>query len=232
MFRSFSTWSLRLAVLAAIAISPELFARWWMSPPTHDHSATRLAYRWNGVTHRDVIRKELPELLRSSISSLKCSSGSLARLERPDGVSIHVAFFEWDSNSQGSPLEAFKHLPEQCLGSLGMTWIKDCGPHTMEIGNQSLVFEHLLFRDFGGSLIHSFKAVAVTGATSLTANGARGGIERWRELRWTAAKLRFKPSSVAVVQGAVRDVVSPNTAWTIFQENILPDLVLEPQSVP
>jgi hypothetical protein len=203
-----------------------------MNPAPQNQHTPRLSYRWNDSAERDVTRKELPDLIRNSLATLKCSSGALARLERPDGVSIHVAFFEWDSNSQGSPLEAFKHLPEQCLGSLGMKWIKNCGTRTLDVGGQPLVFEHLLFRDLTGRPVHSFKAVAVTGASSLTSDGSRGGIEQWRELRWKAAKHRFKPSFVAVVQGAVRDTVSPHAAWSIFQENILPDLVLESHSAP
>jgi hypothetical protein len=218
--------------LALFPVIPEGIARWWMNPANSSAEQPGLVYRRNAAGHPQFVREELPKLLEHSVRTLKCSTGSVSRLKREDGVSIHVAYFEWDGTSrQVNPLEAFKHLPEQCLGSIGMNLVKDYGNHTMIVEGVPLNFKHLLFKNAMGRPVHSFKAVSVTGATSLISDGSQGGFEEWRELRWKAAMLRFKPSRVSVIQGAVHDVISPNHAWSIFKENVLPDLVLETQPV-
>jgi hypothetical protein len=221
----------RLLVIGSLAlfpVIPEGIARWWMNPANSSAEQPSLVYRGNAARHPQFVREELPQLLEHSIRTLKCSTGSVSRLKREDGVSIHVAYFEWDGSSrQVNPLEAFKHLPEQCLGSIGMNLVKDYGNHSIIVEGVRLNFKQLLFQNAMGRPVHSFKAVSVTGAASLISDGAQGGFEEWRELRWKAALLRFKPSRVSVIQGAVHDVVSPNQAWSIFRDNVLPDLVLE-----
>jgi hypothetical protein len=225
----------RLLMISSLVLSPvviESISRWWMNPSTPSAEASGLVYRRNPAEHPQFSREELPELLEQSIRTLKCSTGSVSRLIRDDGVSIHFAYFEWDSSAhQISPLEAFKHLPEQCLGSIGMKLVRDYGNHQVVVEGVPLNFKHLLFESAMGRPVHSFKAVSVTGATSLTSDGSQGGFEEWRELRWKAAMLRFKPSRVAVFQGAVHDVTSPNHAWGIFRERIIPDLILESNPV-
>lgn len=225
----------RLLVISSLAlfpVIPEGIAHWWMNPAKSSAEESSLVFRQNLANRPRFVREELPKLLEQSIRTLKCSTGSVSCLKLEDGVSIHVAYFEWDgSDRQVNPLEAFKHLPEQCLGSIGMKLVRDYGNHTMVVDGIALNFKQLLFQNAMGRPVHSFKAVSVTGATSLISDGSQGGFEEWRELRWKAALLRFKPSRVSVIQGAVHDVVSPNHAWSIFKETVLPDLVLEAQPV-
>ena len=78
----------------------------------------------------------LPEVVSRSIPSLRCSSGIAARIDRPDGITVHAAFFEWDRQSSTNVLEAFKHLPDECMGAIGMTLVKKHPPRTYVVRGQ------------------------------------------------------------------------------------------------
>lgn len=51
---------------------------------------------------------------------LRCTSGQVFHLKIHDTAGLHGAFFEWDGTDTGSVLEAFRHMPEACMGSIGM----------------------------------------------------------------------------------------------------------------
>jgi hypothetical protein len=232
----------------------------------------------------------LPEIVAAALPSLRCTTGTAARIDREDDVTIHVAFFEWDLSSSTNVLEAFKHLPEQCMGSIGMTLIEKAPPRSYvvrqredvnspasssiqkseinnhqssipasspnpqskiinhrssiplsspnpqsEINNrqssispspstETLSFDHTIFRDQAGVIIHAFKGTWVSGANTLLGDGIRGGEEQWRQLRWRAALKRFRPAHARVAQGAVRGIRDPDLAWQSFEESMLRDL--------
>lgn len=169
----------------------------------------------------------LPELVSQTISSLRCSTGTAARIDRNDGVTVHVAFFAWNLASSGNALEAFKHLPEQCLGSVGMTLLKVHPPRSYQVGDEILSFDHTEFRDPTGSPTHAFKGVWISGASSLLGSGIRGGGEQSRLIRLKAAFRRFRPAYARVAQGAIRGIADPDHAWKIFEESMLRDLGFE-----
>ena len=121
-------------------------------------------------------------------------------------------------------MEAYKHLPEQCMGSIGMTLVGRCPPRSYQVGDEPLSFDHTIFRDPTGAIIHAFKGTWVSGASSLLGNGLRGGAEQWRQLRWRSALTRFRPAHARVAQGAVRGISNPDLAWRAFEQAMLVDL--------
>ncbi len=78
----------------------------------------------------------LPDVVAAALPSLRCTTGTAARIDRDDDVTLHVAFFEWDLSSSTSVLEAFKHLPEECMGSIGMTLVEKAPVRTFVVGSQ------------------------------------------------------------------------------------------------
>jgi hypothetical protein len=217
----------------------------------------------------------LPDVVAKALPSLHCSTGTAARIDRDDDVTIHVAFFEWDLSSSTNVLEAFKHLPEECMGSIGMTLVEKAPPRSFVVRSQrsedavrskslkvesqksdskttrqlspsspsssstdlglsdiktfdssspTLSFDHTVFRDPRGVMVHAFKGTWVSGATDLLGAGVRGGVEQWNEIRWKAAFKRFRPAHARVVQGAVRSIANPDLAWKAFEESMLADL--------
>jgi hypothetical protein len=78
----------------------------------------------------------LPDLVSRSMPSLRCSAGIAARIDRPNGATVHLAFFEWNLADSTNVLEAFKHLPDECMGSIGMTLVKKRPPRTYLVRNQ------------------------------------------------------------------------------------------------
>ena len=169
----------------------------------------------------------LPEVVAQSLPKLHCSSGTAARIELDNGASAFVAFFEWDLADTGNVLEAYKHLPKVCMGSIGMTLINHLPARSYQIDGQTLAFDHTVFHDPRGMIIHAFKGTWVSGANSLLGNGHRGGLEQERLLRWKAALHRFRPAHASVAQGAVRGATTPDLAWQAFKDTMLVDLSFE-----
>lgn len=266
----------------------------------------------------------LPETYARSAPMLRCSGGQVFRVDLDDTLSLHLAFFEWDGTDTGSVLEAFRHMPEACMGSIGMTLIekapprfytvRDQGavgldrragrdvasgaesqrsgdgrqeteeeqtsaqssssnpkstinnhqssispsssssssststfdvkgsmfdvpspsssssPHSKSkiqnstLATQSLLFDHTVFRDPGGVIVHAFKGTWVSGADLLIGGDLRGGVEQWRQIRWKAAFKRFRPAHARVAQGAIRGAPSADAAWQAFEQAMLKDL--------
>jgi hypothetical protein len=169
----------------------------------------------------------LPEIVANSQPSLRCSTGTAARIDREDGVTIHLAFFEWDLADTRDVLEAYKHLPEQCLGAIGMKLVENRPVRTYQVGTETIAFDHSVFRDRAGVLVHSFKGVWVSGMSRLVGDGFPIGGDQWRNLRWKAALHRFHPAYSRVAQGAVRGIPNPDLAWQAFNQAMLNDLHFE-----
>ena len=166
----------------------------------------------------------LPAVVEKALPTLRCSTGTAARIERGDGTTIHVAFFEWNLADSTNVLEAFKHLPDECMGSIGMTLTAHQPPRSYQVGGETLWFDHTVFRDAGGVTVHAFKGTWVSGANSLLGESSRGGVDQWRQIRWKSALKRFHPAHARVAQGAVRGIPNPDRAWGAFEDAMLVDL--------
>jgi hypothetical protein len=223
-----------LAVAALLLV--EGLAWWWMNPRPAGEGDAVLAHRMPAmpVSQDAADRSEswapLPEVVMRSLEPLRCSDGEAGRIRRADGATIHYAFFEWNHLKTGSMIEAFKHLPEECLGSIGMVFREHLPNRRYAIEGEELEFTHDVFSDTTGSEVHSFKAVWVSGMKSLLGDGLRGGAAQWRTVRLRAAASRFRPAYVRVAQGAVRGVDGPDEAWRSFEEAFLRDLEKRPPS--
>ena len=166
----------------------------------------------------------LPAVVEKALPTLRCSTGIAARIDRDDGTTIHLAFFEWNLADSTNVLEAFKHLPDECMGSIGMILTGHQPPRSYQIGAETLWFDHTVFKDASGITVHAFKGTWVSGASSLVGNGFRGGADQWNQLRWKSALKRFHPAHARVAQGAVRGIPNPDLAWSAFESAMLKDL--------
>lgn len=106
----------------------------------------------------------LSEIVSSSIRSLRCSTGTAVRIDRDDGTIVHVAFFEWDLAASNNVLEAFKHLPDECMGTIGMTLVKIHPPRMYVVRSQELL---------GRDLRSALQSLGGNGADVIVADGAR-----------------------------------------------------------
>lgn len=180
----------------------------------------------------------LPDLYRKVSPMLRCTDGRIFHVSRKDSTSLHLAFFEWEGTDPGSVLEAFRHMPEDCLGSIGMKFVSREAPVRYQMGGETLVFDHTVFgesvrRDpapFGGPKVHSFRAVWVGGSgdAGLRQKLFGNDLDRLRAIRLESALTRFRPQHARVIQGAVRGAPNGAAAWLAFQETILNDLRFEP----
>lgn len=237
-----------LAVVLALGTTEGL-AYWWMHPAPAGFGQPVLCYRpqmkdrelriedstSSVASDRRVPASDscssfftfLPEVVAKSLPTLSATTGTVARIERDDGVTIHAAFFEWDLADSTSVLESYRHLPDECMGSIGMILLENRPSQTYHVGMETLTFDHTIFRDPRGATVHAFKGTWVSGAKSLLGNGLRGGLEQWRQLRWRSAITRFRPAYGRVTQGAVRGIQNPGLAWQAFENAVLADLSFE-----
>ena len=99
---------------------------------------------------------------------------------------------------------------------------------------ETLIFDHTVFRAPGqsngsGDIVHSFKAVWVSGLTGVYGRQGLFGNDRndERGILLKSAIKRFRPAHTRVIQGAVRGAPDAGIAWKIFEDTMLKDLKLE-----
>lgn len=212
------TWIV-LALLPVLAA--ELAAGWWMaSGAVADQTVLELKPPTEGWERR---REDYAEV----VPSLRCSSGWIADLvdadDRP-GPATRVSFFRWDATDTVNTLEAFKHLPEQCMGAIGMHLEEIHPRRVLETPGGELHFDSTRFRSGdGGRAVHIFKCVWVHGFEGAD---LRGGVlggktgHQLRGLRLAAARERFRPRHTRVIMGAVSGMPTEALAWRSFQRAI------------
>ena len=179
----------------------------------------------------------LPEVYDQAAPMLRCSSGQIFHAKLDESLGLHLAFFEWNDTDTGSVLEAFRHMPEACMGSIGMTLVSKEKTIRYQVGSESLVFDHTIFREpgQGGGVaalappVHAFRAVWVAGIAGSDARQGIGGDEfdHLRTIRLKSALTRFRPSHARVIQGAVRGAPSGGAAWQAFETAMLKDLTFQ-----
>ena len=229
-------------LIAAIALTLgaiEAVAHWWMRPTGGSQDEPVLVWAPGGrtgnnqgvpATHSALPNSSftlLPEVVAKSVPILHCTTGTVARIDRGDEVTIHMGFFEWDGRDSATVLEAFKHSPEGCMGYIGMKLLERRSPRSYQVGGASLRFEHTVFREPGGPMVHAFKGIWVSGADQLIGDGASSLDDQSRRIRWEAALKRFHPTHARVAQGAVRGITNPDDAWQAFEDAMLKDLKFE-----
>lgn len=228
-----------IAGLVASLAAIEGLSWLWMNPRSahedviaithHPAAATALTSGENSavVTH-------LPDIYRKAAPMLRCSDGKVFMVETPDSLTLHLAFFEWERTDTGSVLEAFRHMPEICLGSIGMKLLSREKPVLHRIGGETLVFEHAVFTNNPSAAsmlqprVHSFRAVWVAGAgdDGLGSKAAGQGAGRLRGIRLKAALNRYRPPRACVIQGTVYGALHAGAAWAAFEETMLRELVV------
>jgi hypothetical protein len=173
----------------------------------------------------------LPEVYAKAAPMLRCSTGQVLHVTLEDSAGVHLAFFEWDGTDTGSVLEAFRHMPEACMGSIGMKLISHEKVIPYQVGSETLLFDHTVFSEDGrvsipGSPIHAFRAVWVSGVAAADARQGIDGedFDRLRTIRLESALHRFRPAQARVIQGAVRGIADPKLAWLAFEDAMLKDL--------
>jgi hypothetical protein len=204
----------------------------WTHPAESPHLRVEMAHLPSSGNFRPTGGETLvalPEVYEKSAPMLRCSSGEVFFRELADETTLNLAFFEWKGTDTGSVLEAFRHMPEVCLGSVGLKLVSTGKPIHYTVGNQTIIFDHTVFRDpaqGGGSAtssVHSFRGVWVAGMDQADARGGIDGdsISRLRDIRLKSAAKRFRPPYACVIQGAVRGTFSGEAAWQAFESSML-----------
>jgi len=250
--------SILLAIVLAVS-STEGLAYWWMHPGATGHGQPVLCYRPQAGDRRSKTADNaaapslddprstihdppatsftpLPEIYDKSAPLLRCSGGQVFHVALDDTISLHLAFFEWNQTDTGSVFEAYIHLPESCLGSLGMILVAKEKPIPYHVAGETLLFDHTVFRDppHGNGAaralpVHSYRAVWISGISASLAGAdlADDQLERPRTIRLHSALTRYRPAYARVIQGTVRGAPTAELAWQAFETTMLCDLTFE-----
>jgi len=216
----------KLLVWILPVLASQLAASWWTHPDAPLNPGPSLELL---VPEKPDGWSLHPELYREVQPSLHCNNGWIANLDGSSGPAMRVAYFKWDRASTLNTLEAFKHLPEQCMASIGMELEKIYPGRRLESSGQTLVFDSTLFRPHGGGQsVHVFKCVWVGGLESADLREGvllgNNGTEL-RRLRLSAAFTRFKPEHTRVIMGSVAGMPSEELAWRSFSSSIRDRLI-------
>lgn len=125
-------------------------------------------------------------------------------------------------------MEAFRHNPKDCLGSIGMRFVAENPPRVIQIAGQKIEFTSETFEDSDSnpllpSYAHSFRGVWMDSSTSFTKRENTS----LRSEKLAYAWQRKLPNHARVMQGAVRGTTSPDVAWEAFKKLFLSHLVLQ-----
>ena len=246
----FRGWAgLALGLVGSLACV-EALAWWWMNPPGGDAERV-LGYRPGQVAAGNegeaadaggfalTQRTPLPGLVEKSLPVLRCSAGRVFHGVTRNGLSLHLAWFEWQDADTGSVMEAFRHVPEDCLGAIGMTFVSREPARAYVLEGETLWFDHTTFRDpvqsllpggvAQGGLVHAFRAVWVAGrGADKPSTGVLGATaDDLRSLRLQSALRRYRPGHARVIQAAVRGTADGEVAWRAFEQSLLRDLAWE-----
>ncbi|WP_193212279.1 hypothetical protein [Luteolibacter marinus] len=201
-------------LFALPAVVSELASRAWMDPATADRSVPLLDLRVPDGPDKWMLH---PDQYREVQPSLHCDAGWIAQSDGEEKAGMRIAWFQWDGAETVNTLEAFKHLPEQCMGSIGMRLEKIHPRRRLEIDGHTLVFDSTQFRPRGGGqVMNVFKCVWVSGLDGADLRGdiLLGGTGHdLRRLRFAAALTRFKPAHTRVIMGSVAGLPSEDLAW-------------------
>lgn len=227
-----------VAAIVGSLVAIEGFSYRWTHPTPAPHQEVRLAK----LPSRDPIAVSgklvnLPDVYQQSAPKLRCTSGEVYYRELDDGTRLNLAFFEWQRTDAGSVLEAFRHMPEVCLGSVGMKLVSKEPSVHFQVEGQTITFDHTVFQDpgqggeqvIGTPLVHSFRGIWVAGMVNADARGTIQGdaVERLRAIRFKCAADRFRPPYACVIQGAIRGTISSEAAWEAFEKTMLQGMTFE-----
>lgn len=198
----------------------EISAHIWMNPsqPADPGGILELSFPANDKSW--TLRSEVYD---DVAPSLHCNGGWISDVGSEEDLIGRVSFFQWDSTNTGNTLEAFKHLPEQCMGSIGMH-LEEIHP-TRELGTAAgtLHFDSTQFRPQGGGrTVHIFKCVWVSGFPESTLRGDLLGSngQELRQLRLAAAVSRFQPQHTRIIMGGIFGMPTEELAWKRFKNTI------------
>jgi hypothetical protein len=215
----------RLAAALAIMAIPAAngVAGWWMQP-SQDARDERPP-QWIEVRKRENFQNQPAKALDLVLRTLKCSYGWMGTVRiLAGGPKINLGWFEWSDKDTPSTLEAFQHLPEECMGSAGLPLEEINPPRSFQFPEGLLVFDSTTFRrSDGGPAVHVFKAVWVAGfqGLNLREEGFGNTDNPVRRLRFKAAATRFSPPRAAVLMASVTGMPTEGLAWDIFRQNVL-----------
>lgn len=216
-------WILCLALGVLPVLVAEVAAYRWMNPPNPPNceAVLELAFPVNDPswTPRSEVYEEV-------VPSLRCSGGWVSDFGSENRPEARVSFFRWDATDTVNTLEAFKHLPEQCMGAIGMRLEKIHPTRELETPGGRLHFDSTQFRpEGGGQNVHIFKCVWVSGFPDATLRhdalmGTNG--HQTRQLRLAAAMARFRPPNTRIIMGGVFGMPTEELAWKSFEKIIQP----------
>ncbi len=216
-------WHLVLSCLLSLlpVLAAEIISYKWMNPDRLGSSLTLPVFR-------PPVENSTFELSAKEFNKVKdalaCSTGWMGKQGGGATPLTRLIWVEWDRTNARNTLGAFRHMPEQCLGSIGMTLEHIYPQRVYGEGDKQFVFDSTLFRPLrGGQAVFVFKAVWISGlqGAKLRENVLAVNQLDLGALRFAAATHRFNPEHTRVFMAGVIGLPSEELAWKSFSREIL-----------
>lgn len=216
-----------LAILAIpIAVLLSEAAAWvWMNP-NHDKVPVIMpGYRFPGDERIARLTTGGMEEIKKSLS---CDTGLRGVIRGRYGSVVSVGFFEWNDSQSTRVSEVLAHMPEVCMGMVGVNLEEMFPSRRVSFGDFELIFDATRFRGADGKPIFIFKAPWIDGVRELDLRrGPHSGIVKvddQRMFRLESVKRRYSPRYARVLMGGVHGATTVDEAWEIFSEAVLKDV--------
>ncbi len=216
-------WQMVLWCLVSLlpGLAAEIISYKWMNPNLSESSLILPIFR-------PPLENSTFELSDKEFNKVKdeltCSRGWIGKQGGDATPLTRLIWIEWDRTNARNTLEAFRHMPEQCLGSIGMTLERIYPQRIYGEGDKQFVFDSTQFRPLrGGQSIFVFKAVWISGlqGAKLRENVLAVNQLDLGALRFAAATHRFNPEHTRVLMGGVVGLPSEELAWKSFSRDVL-----------
>jgi hypothetical protein len=206
----------------AAVVGAEAFAAWWMGPRPIDPNLPVLEWSPPGEGRWQAHHEAYDEV----DDTLRCSSGWVGNVES-GGRPVRISFFRWDQVSTINTLDVFNHMPEICMGSVGMRLQRVHEPRILEIDGRSIKFDVTFFRPENGmGSTYVYKCYFVAGEEEFDLREGYSGV-RFQDLRKFRLMLtwrRFRPPYSRVLMGGISGVPTEELAWQEFRSLVEPHI--------
>ncbi len=213
-------------ILAACLLASEGFRYWWFNlghNPWKEEPV--LAVRLFEQEDRPDL-EIMPVEGNIDTGPLRFDHAEFCRIIPNRGPLLTVFHMAYDSGNPSVYWDAFSHPPENCMGASGWIRLDPVPDRTVQIGDQTLDFRRIKFRDPSrGTPLYIHKAAWFPPEARLDRENVRRNA---RAYRFSTMKNRAPHPPASVLLVGLYGVESEERAWQIFERELASQLYLRP----
>lgn len=169
-------------------------------------------FKWTGAPL--VTSAEPP--FGKALKIYRADRGAEQRTNLPEGRSIKVFYFEWDSIEAGPLIAISAHEAEVCNVAAGFKVLEAEEPRpVISAGGEALEFRYTKLEQADGQFVYVYKMPWVQGIGAWNVDSAH---DRFLRLRRSFIRHR---GAARVLQAGIFGAASEQEAWALFEREVL-----------